>query len=734
MHDAAGQSPGSMDDVARRRQRNALIGLAVGSGLVLLIGVIALLVSRSGNDGDAAPATTSTPATTPSSTPSSTTTTSTTSTTTSTVVPLVIDPVADAGPDLLVSSGSVVTLDAVAVTAGLDDSAVTWRQIVGPDVTSGVGALGGSSVSFGAPSEVVTLAFELVVDPGTAADPDADEPGAARHADMVARDEVVVRIVEDSGTAVFVDGDRGDDGAEGSMNAPMRTIGAAAATGDDIYLRSIGVYSEESPIVLATDVSVYGGFDETWMRNPTDRAQIRGASIGVVVRGDGDRRIASIELSSANAEPGARSIAVRVVDAETLVIEDSRLVSGVAGDGDVDAEDPVEVGGAVSVGVLATDSGGVEIVRSTVNSGRGGTGGTLTDAPQPIEAAERGDFAFDREAASGATGGDAGADADGGDGGRGGESGDGESAPGALGGNGGTLDQPDGEAGSGGAGGIGGDGGDGGVGLVASDRSVTPVGAIGRSGSAGSAGSGGGGGGGAFGPPLAAGGGGGGGGAGGVGGEPTSGGGGGGGSIGVWAISVDRIQVNESLIAGGRGGNGGAGGQGTSGAPGGAGGGGAPGVVGPETDDDAADGAPADGGTGGGGGGGGAGGSGGTAGGGAGGPSYGLFTVDVDDVTVVSSTIRGGGGGEGAAGGAGGDDGSSGDDGSDGASGLGGVADEPSTAASGVGASGGSSFGWFDAGRAVQTFDAAEFVEGEGGDGGPGAQVGDAGLQDDANV
>ncbi len=691
---------------ADRRQRNALIGLGVGSGLVLLIGIIAAVLTR--DPGSATvPTTFSTVATTAaeSTVPTSETITTTITTTT---LPEPVDAVADAGPDLAVSSGGVVTLTAVGVTEGADDESVTWRQTSGPDVTAGVGALGGRSVSFGAPDDVVTLEFELVV---TSGDRAATAPEAV--------DGLVVRVFDDAERMVFVDGDRGDDAGVGSMEAPLRTIGAAAlaADGRDIYVRSVGTYVEASSVGLGAGTSLYGGFDADWKRDRTQRVRLSGAAVALIVDGDVDRTIGSIELTAADAVAGGRSIAIRIVDGETVTVADSRILAGAGGAGTDEAD------AGVSVGIVVVRTGELRVERSTVTASGGGDGadGVSPDADGSAAAGADGDDGDGRDAGDGAAGDGI---RRGGDGGRGGLTSDGTDAPGADGGDGGTADDRDGRPGGGGAGGAGGVGGDGGQELLGDDTR-TPIGATGSAGAAGEPGEGGSGGGGGFGPLLVRGGGGGGGGAG----ADESGGGapgrGGAGSVGVWAVDVDRVVINESLVAAGRGGRGGRGSAAELGGPGGSGGGGARGAAGVLV---------GDGGNGGGAGGGGAGGAGGHGGGGAGGPSYGMLTSGVDDVEVRTSTVRGGAGGSGADGGFGGAAGGRGSDGSGRDGGVGGAASAGNPSAQGVGASGGSSLGWFDVDGARQTLDEALFIEGNAGTGGAGSSAGDDGVQTSANV
>lgn len=707
-------------DESQRRQRNALIGLAVASTIVLLIGGVAFLASRSGGTNDATldsiPAPTIAPSTVADTTTTSTTTTSTSTTTT---LPEPVDAVADAGPDLAVDAGGVATLQAVAVTEGAEDDEVMWRQTGGPDVTAGVGALGGRAVSFGAPDDVVTLEFELVVVSGTRA---ATAPEAV--------DALTVRVFEQADAAVFVDAERGDDAGDGSMESPVRSLVEAsrrASGGADLYVRSIGTYNESEPIQLGTGSSLYGGFDENWNRDRAARIQINAAAVGIIVDGDGDRKISAVELTASDAEVGRRAIGVRVSDGETVIIEDSRIVSGRAGDG-VSADDDGLAG--ASVGVLVIDTGEIRLERSTVNGGGGGNGGSSAGA-QDRSTAESGDDGNGIEPGSGGADDGEGSQRPGGDGGSGASNGPGDDAPGELGGAGGEEQGDDGTAGRGGLGGAGGRGGNGGVGSFGADDAV-PIGASGAIGDPGASGTGAGGGGGGasgFGVGLATGGGGGGGGAGARGSNGGLAGGGGGGSIGVWAVRVDRVVITESLVAAGRGGDGALGAAAGAAGDGGVGGAGVEGGEGGEGGEGVAVA-----GNGAGGGGGGAGGVGGVGGGGAGGPSYGMLTSDVGAVEIMATTIRGGGGGTGGDGGGGGAGGVDGADGSDRTGGVGGSAGAGDVAARGNGASGGSSFGWFDVDDAIQTFDGAEFIEGVAGAGGQGSTSGETGVEANANV
>ena len=685
------------------RHRNVLIALSVTAVLVLIAGVIAFVASQGGNG--VASSSTVLPATQPTSKPVTTvtqaaTTTTASATTTTPSTTLLLPANAEAGEDLLVDRAAEFVLTAENLAEGTPDAAVRWTQTAGPDVTAGRGSLLGIEVAAIAPLDVSTLAFTLEV-AGT---------------DGVATDDVIVRVLEDVDQAVFVDGERGDDRAAGSIDAPMRSLAVAVqlASGRDVYVRSVGTYdTTAASLELSNGMSLYGGFDEDWMRNVNQRVVIDGAAIAIRAAGSSERWLSAIEVTASDAAAGSNSAGVLVKGAGAISVLDSRIVGGDGGSG-VDGSS-----GGISSGVFVSGATEVRIERSTINAARGGGGGDGVTVGAPADTASVGGNASGRDAGAGGGSGATG----GGRGGTGGNTGGGASAP--NGGAGGLDGSPDGQAGSGGVGGNGGSGGSGGVGVAQSDENATvPVGRGGISGDAGSPGAGGSGGGGGNGPLLVSGGGGGGGGAGGAATGGAAPGGGGGGSIGLWTVGVEHLVVIESLVAGGRGGDGGLGAFATIAQAGGDGGNGVEG----------AGGLLADGGNGGGGGGGGAGGTGGQGGGGAGGPSLGMLTTRVVLVEISATTVRGSSGGKGADGGVGGASGFGGSDGNGRRGGAGGSPANDVNANAGAGASGGSSYGWLDDSTANQVLDAAEFVAGTAGSGGNGSTPGDAGFQMSANV
>ena len=71
----------------------------------------------------------------------------------------------------------------------------------------------------------------------------------------------------------------GNDSGAGTKESPLRTIGAGivrASLGGvpkAVFVRA-GMYTES--IVMSPGVSIYGGFDETWRRNPAVATELVG--------------------------------------------------------------------------------------------------------------------------------------------------------------------------------------------------------------------------------------------------------------------------------------------------------------------------------------------------------------------------------------------------------------------------------------------------------------------------
>lgn len=423
--------------------------------------------------------------------------------------------------------------------------------------------------------------------------------------------------------AVFVSADAGDDGNDGVVDAPYRTLQhaftVASFTGQSIYLDA-GEYDitegnaadfSRTGFRVPPGVNIHGGYrwdgNLTWIRAGRARSTSIITGSPVVLRYEGLDRVTLLDNVEVVATPpeadGAPTVAVMAIDTgDFLQIRDSllRTEQGAAG---VDGRDGDDGGLTAQPGLGGIDGD------FPANPGQGGVGG------------------INRQCPNGTAGGD------------GGNAVVGVSAPGGA-GSGGDLAGQAGEAGAFGAGGVpGGVGGDGahgrngGPGLqrgrIQPDGVWVPRGSAptldGQSG-------GGGGGGGAGGPVNAnngTGGGGGGGGAGGCAGTAGDASTGGGGSFAL-QVSNGAVHLIHTVLQagpGGRGGNGGSGGQGAPGNVGGLGGG-AGGCVNC--------------GDGGGGANGGRGGCGGHAGGGSGGPSFAVLRVSTSSAAgnLANSTIR----------------------------------------------------------------------------------------------
>jgi hypothetical protein len=464
----------------------------------------------------------------------------------------------------------------------------------------------------------------------------------------------------------------GDDGAAGTREAPLATIGAGLAAAvpgerDHVYV-SAGVYSEA--VVLRAGVSLFGGYgfdfgtrdiagNETAIVGPVPTAEAPGALTAVGIGGAVDTVVDGFTIAGADRTGPAEStyaVYVRACD-ERLVLRNNRVRAGDGGPGT-----PGDAGGvgrsASGAGFSAARDGGLpastdgDCPASTPSLVAGGGGATFT--------CERYDGA--NVATSGGAGATVGCPTDDVAAPSGSE---GQSAPGSragapnrAGGPGGAggfshvvghtpllppfccgtcnvCFVPDGATetveGLDGVNGVRGAPGDGGAGC--SDVLGSVVGGLwvpsggGASGNQGGPGSGGGGGGGGGGlgnaVPAACvsivaenlGGSGAGGGAGGCGGEGGAGGGPGGGSFGVFLAEIggSAPRIVGNVIERGRGGAGGDGG------PGGVGGLGSDGGVGRDNPDVGCVGPGGNGGDGG------AGGPGGGGGGGCGGPSVGIF-------------------------------------------------------------------------------------------------------------
>ena len=511
-------------------------------------------------------------------------------------------PTADAGTDLEVTAGDVVTLDGSGSLDQDGDSLIyTWTQILGPAI--GTGTLTGVHPAFTAPSEVCTLAYDLRVDDG---------------AGYSFSDRVFIFIMRKGGAAIYV-ATTGDDAFEGTRARPLKTIqagiNAALAAGSDVYMGA-GLYNES--ITLASGVSLFGGFDpSTWVRDSFDpsytplfTSTIQGGTLAVDGNGISGAIIEGLTISSADATiAGSGSCGIRLIYSTVTL----RHCSISAGNGTPGANGANRANGLPGENGVAGQAGAKDNPRNG-NGGRGGNGydggnggrggdGGFYDV---LDVDPNGDGEPGEDGYVGLYGGTAGTGGSGGDCGTEGENGSG------------------GSGGSPGTNGVHGPGGS--SGFLNNNLWVSATGIAGTDGNPGNGGGGGGGGGGQYGMSTpGTGNGGGGGGGGGEGGHGGRCGQGGGGSFGLFVIE-STITIENCTIRSGNGGNGGSGGSGGAGGPGGAGGAGA--TYGNDEIGEGGDGGA-----------GGQGGSGGHGGGGAGGPSFSTFKYGWFSIIISSDCI-----------------------------------------------------------------------------------------------
>ncbi len=594
--------------------------------------------------------------------------------------------IADAGPDQLSARAATVTLDG---SGSSDSSGATltyeWRQIRGTDVTGGHGSLTGPSPSFTAPDRVETLTFALSVN-GSASD------------------SVHINVLEHAGSALFVDGDNGSDSTgSGSIDNPYASIAHAidqiSDSNSDIYVRSRSASRyDESAATLnpPTGTSLYGGYGEDWVRDVNgNRTGVDGHSIALHFNDVSDEAwVSGFDLVAAHSADGSSQVNVISTGSGTamLVIEDNTITAG-----DVGAGAGSPTGNSIALRLVNIDT--VQVLRNTITAGLGGDGANGTQPGKNSNGGNGGDGGAPTAGAGGAA---SNPNSFGNAGGAGGRGGSNFGANGADGSNGSALADPNGGGsggtggaggsssniggpGGGGSGGLGGIGGRGGNGVGSIDTSggfTAPNGARGSDGNSGAGG--GGGGGGEAGTTTASGGGGGGGGGGGLRGLGGFGGEGGGASIGLMLHAINTATVSDNDIASASGGNGGNGGAGGNSGDGGDGGN--PGI-GPNTGED-----------GGHGGGGGKGGEGGQGGAGGGGPSFAILVGSDISPLISNNTLSSGGGGvRGFNGGLGGRQGATGLPGQGIIQpGLGATAYLPNRSQNGASATGGFSYGIYD--------------------------------------
>ena len=421
-------------------------------------------------------------------------------------------PVASAGADQEVTRAELVTLHGSATTPASGTLTYSWTQVSGPSV----GSLSGATPSFTAPSDVVTLVFDLVVSGG--GDPSAPS-------------RVVIWVLEDKAHALWV-APTGNDANAGTRAAPKATIQAAidaanvGGLGADVYAAA-GTYS--GSLTLHPNVSVYGGYSPTtFLRDVAGNATvISGGTTAVTGTSANALTLDGLTIRSADATAaGGSSIAILLDNSANLVLSRNAIVAGGGAAGVAGSPGPFRLPGV-------DGAPGTTAPSSCVDSLLGGVGGSALGL-SPGGKGGGGTFSSGHAGLSGA-GPDSGA------GGAGGATSGGPKGTdaGRPGGNGaqGAVAGPDGAS------------------STTSFGSVTAGGYLlppaGTSGGAGANGSSGGGGGGA-----------------------------GGGSFGIVVVNASSgVTISDNAVTTGSGGQGGAGGVGGSGGYGGVGGAGGTGQL-----------------------------------------------------------------------------------------------------------------------------------------------------------
>jgi len=430
------------------------------------------------------------------------------------------------------------------------------------------------------------------------------------------------------GDAIFVDTDDGNDGtADGTMDAPYKTLAAAIqaaqdAGKDQVYIGE-GVYPED--LTLVDGINLYGGYepDQGWVRNLNYTTTVGASSNPLTCDGQTGIEIQGLRFQSSSATGNGASVMTGYLKGCQVLFAHCTFETGGGSDG--------------ANGANGSDG----------QPGQDGTGGQSSCAHSGITCGNT------CSQPQGGSGGSSPCNQDGGGGGNGGqdEQAGNQGTPGANGGgNGGAGGGVEGNGGKGQNGAAGAAGAPGETAAWGGSFGVagyTPGdGADGANGNHGKGGGGGGGGGGTdtdwVCPVWGAGGGAGGG--GGCRGTKGTQGFGGGGSFGLYIVD-STVNLVSCVVFSGNAGDGGQGGNGGHGANGG--GGGPKGQNGLEDE-----------GEGGNGGDGGDGGDGGAGSGGDGGPSVGIVcigavTLNVDDESLVSPGFAGSGGSGGNGGNAG---------------------------------------------------------------------------------
>ncbi len=549
---------------------------------------------------------------------------------------------------IVVSAGQSVTLTATASDPDGDTISYSWQQQNDTAVNNRSG-FDSAEASFSAPDHVTTLNFTVTA----AANGQSDQ------------DSILVIVVEDTASAIFVDSDFTGT-PDGSIDAPYTDLASILDQtlndnlDKDFYLNTpaSGAYSLwlDNFRSIFNNVSVYGGYADDWSRDPINNQTpvMTDGRIGLQFENSSE----FIEISGLNLEVtqqdagligSAAGVNISRSSGEFIVRYNTITV----------ADSPADSNALLNAGVVAYDVSTFRLLNNRIEAGNAVSGNNVTARTSGV--GSDGNDGEDGRVGFNTTGGDGASGTTGWNGGRGGNAGNtsfeaGDSgekgagrnttpiAAGGCGGGGGAAGSNQGVIRTGGSGcegenGARGPGGRGSSGygtLNGFGFFEASQGSQGLTGYSGAGGGGGGGGGsGALGANGGAGGGGGEGGGGGAGGFGANSGGA---SMGIYLVGGDMNEIADNEIIAGNGGIGGIGGRGALGGEGGSGGEGA----------DGNDfGGNAFGGKGGNGGKGGKGGEGGQGGSGGGGPSFGIFLAANTPATIQNNQITTGEAGDG---------------------------------------------------------------------------------------
>ena len=234
-------------------------------------------------------------------------------------------PIPDAGADVFVQKGQTVQLAGLSVNEP-DNPALAfhWTQVDNycPDVMGGLDSLTGASPQIVAPNVICTLAFDLRIDDG---------------AGLSFADRILIHVLEDPNNALFVDANNGDDSATGAMTDPLRSpqkaidVARTFASGADIYMAD-GIYSG-STIELAEGVSIFGGFNDKFERDPSlYKTELRSNSTVINAHDVGNLSIDGLSIIRTSTLDNA--IAMHLTSGSNIQITNNMIQSSVAAGGE----------------------------------------------------------------------------------------------------------------------------------------------------------------------------------------------------------------------------------------------------------------------------------------------------------------------------------------------------------------------------------------------------------------